>query len=62
MDCTIVVAAPVLPVGYVVSARRIADSAFPTFCNEALNESSGCMEESTAQIFWLHEAGDQPTV
>jgi hypothetical protein len=25
MDCTMVAAAPVLPVGYVVSARRIAD-------------------------------------
>ena len=25
MDCTTVTAAPVLPVGYVVSARRIAD-------------------------------------
>jgi hypothetical protein len=25
MDCTIVAAAPLLPVGYVVSARRIAD-------------------------------------
>jgi hypothetical protein len=25
MDCTTVAAAPVLPVGYVVSARRIAD-------------------------------------
>jgi hypothetical protein len=25
MDCTMVVAAPVLPVGYVVSARRIAN-------------------------------------
>jgi hypothetical protein len=25
MDCTMMAAAPVLPVGYVVSARRIAD-------------------------------------
>ena len=25
MDCTMVAAVPVLPVGYVVSARRIAD-------------------------------------
>jgi hypothetical protein len=25
MDCTMVIAAPVLPVGYVVSASRIAD-------------------------------------